>query len=740
MTSPINGSDQANSVGYGGLLSLTGRALAAVSGVGEVQLLTTDPRLDLIELPVPFAHIEGIDEARRLSAEGPVVLLPEWTKDRKSPDWLGQALSIVSGCTDFPIALVVPAAILARLPRMAQAQFDTLRNRTAFIIERDSFGLNVNPSFGVASWVVAPTATQRVRMFACTGSKSVQAGEIESDFSRLIVMDGGATEYGYVLRQGIPAEAESLSVFSLDPKRAARRKELESLGEVQPLQTWYKLAPRTPPETVVNAPLARSKRPSRRNSGIFRASDIRSNGTLGEPSGEDWTIGGNRLPVVALRENDILVSRLVGPQGRLRMGIVKGDDLPAVSDTTVLVLRPRVGLDSGLDRFIRAYLASDAAGELIRARNDRGSAGIMRIEPRVLLDLEVPSPDSGLLAAILEVDRASDLLESWLSNAKQLLAASFNEASLLGARRALLSGSLELKDRVQLAVTLDDPDLWLLRSAPLPIAFRWRTVVAMAQSEQADELARVVLGSFESSLSYYAQITIAMAQANGLDIGACGKIRQKLRSQREGTAIGDWVAVLTEVSEARIFRKLPEFAPLGEIREVVSQGSNSRAAVEQLKKIRNDRAHDRNSASSSERLSIARQAMALQRDLLIHASRATGDLRLNYVRHADWDSISRVTRAEVSILKGDHWVVAPQYIEYSEPLEAGSLYIRDSSDRLHLMRPLLCGFECPECHTFSTFYADANFDGQLSLKSIEHGHSALAPPGITDAMVRVGML
>jgi hypothetical protein len=76
-----------------------------------------------------------------------------------------------------------------------------------------------------------------------------------------------------------------------------------------------------------------------------------------------------------------------------------------------------------------------------------------------------------------------------------------------------------------------------------------------------------------------------------------------------------------------LFRRLPEFAPLGEVREVFSPGSSSNAAIDQFKRLRNDRAYERNIASAADRLSIAREAVeVLQREFLLHACKVTGDL------------------------------------------------------------------------------------------------------------------
>jgi hypothetical protein len=54
-------------------------------------------------------------------------------------------------------------------------------------------------------------------------------------------------------------------------------------------------------------------------------------------------------------------------------------------------------------------------------------------------------------------------------------------------------------------------------------------------------------------------------------------------------------------------------------------------------------------------------------------------------------------------------------------LEKASLYLIDSDERWHLLRPFLIGRDCPRCKNWSTFHVDW-VDDKLVLKSLEHGH------------------
>jgi hypothetical protein len=89
---------------------------------------------------------------------------------------------------------------------------------------------------------------------------------------------------------------------------------------------------------------------------------------------------------------------------------------------------------------------------------------------------------------------------------------------------------------------------------------------------------------------------------------------------------------------------------------------------------------------------------------------------------------------------GDHAVVPKQTMQVVRPdLEAGSLYIKDPNERLHLLRPLLVARDCPTCRNLSTFHVDRVSDRDVVLKSLEHGHTVSAPD-MRPALGQVGLL
>ncbi|MGW7825038.1 hypothetical protein ACWGLF_45165 [Streptomyces puniciscabiei] len=73
-------------------------------------------------------------------------------------------------------------------------------------------------------------------------------------------------------------------------------------------------------------------------------------------------------------------------------------------------------------------------------------------------------------------------------------------------------------------------------------------------------------------------------------------------------------------------------------------------------------------------------------------------------------------------------------------LEPGSLYLRDSTHELHLLRPFLTVEVCRVCRAWSTFHADLVPKGGVQLKSLEHGHVLHQPADMASALATVGLL
>ncbi len=100
---------------------------------------------------------------------------------------------------------------------------------------------------------------------------------------------------------------------------------------------------------------------------------------------------------------------------------------------------------------------------------------------------------------------------------------------------------------------------------------------------------------------------------------------------------------------------------------------------------------------------------------LVEQAQFLADWPLTYVDSTRWDTFRGVAAISYRELMGDHAIVSIQITErQNNDLERGSLYVIDSEDRWHLLRPFLVGRDCPVCKSWSTFHADRGDHGALT--------------------------
>ena len=77
----------------------------------------------------------------------------------------------------------------------------------------------------------------------------------------------------------------------------------------------------------------------------------------------------------------------------------------------------------------------------------------------------------------------------------------------------------------------------------------------------------------------------------------------------------------------------------------------------------------------------------------------------------------------------------------SSTVETDSLYLIDSSDQLHLLRPFMIGMDCRECGQWSTLHPDRRLSAEcIGYKSFEHGHPNSVDSSVGRALAEVGIL
>ncbi len=271
---------------------------------------------------------------------------------------------------------------------------------------------------------------------------------------------------------------------------------------------------------------------------------------------------------------------------------------------------------------------------------------------------------------------------------------------------------------------------------PHPIALRWRRIEANAASisETTDNLYREILQATEVLLAYLANVALALAREHSLPVGAVTTIRENL-GRGHGPGLGDWVAVLDEISGRR-FSPLDQLIGLNDFREFLGKDGVSQA-LRALRNRRNDESHVRGVDALD--LPAATEEARNELITLLTAADFIVDLPLILAESDEWDELSDEGRVVYRQLSGDHAVVPVQVMRSPRRVERHSLYLLDAQRRLHLLRPFLIAMQCPICRNPSTFHIGRLTSSGIEVKSLEDGHTTTRPD-LNDALIRASLI
>jgi hypothetical protein len=552
---------------------------------------------------------------------------------------------------------------------------------------------------------------------------------VETDFRKLLRNGTGRGQYGYVIQSPLPP-GENLQFDRHDPAILERRADLAGYGSTVSLGQLFELLP-----LGVQWDSDRALSLDAGNDGAVRiltGQDIGRDGSILPPGDNTrWA----RLPDDRqLMAGDLILPRIFSPsdRGGLRIAEVTAVDLPAAASHSVIGLRPRDGLPAEQRLFVTLYLQSPLALALTYGTQLKGHIQLTRASLRELVS---PLPDRALATALNHVLDAKERLERWRDDADALLRSVFLDEDSSNARARIVSAGRKLRLRVEEASLVDDFGQFVRMRFPYPIALRWRRVQAAAAADDPGHAYQEVLDAAEILLCYQAQLALAFSWEAGLNLGTVRGIRDRLKSGH-GPTLGDWTAILGEVGESRAFRKLPKTHPLRDLRHMAASAEVA-AAWNRLKSRRNDEAHQRRVDPVD--MPAAVSSVLPDYTTLVEHAQFLADWPLAYVDSSRWDTFRHTAAVSYRPMMGDHPIVPPCRTTYPDStLEPGSLYVIDSDDRWHLLRPFLIGRDCPECKTWSTFHADLDH-GKLVIKSLEHGHTDDGQ-WLTEALQHVSLL
>lgn len=674
----------------------------------------------------------------RLLGQGPLLLVPPWrrhTGARTSPRDVSLYVydDVLRAChpadASSGMAVLTPAELWVSDSLRAAELRRTLAEHWDILAVIYSTGVipQIHQTFVVAACFLKAKQERRPPMKIFRAPRGGGDTSAEKDFQILLKRGGGSTQYGYVIRD-LPPATESLDFDRHHPDVVRQQADLESFGSLTTLGELY--------ETVPRIHMAERAQwiSSEEQPGAVRllgGRDVRRDGSITLPDDDSYWV--KAPPEYLLQPGDLILREIHGPNDPpgLIVAEVTEQDLPAAPSHTTIALRPRAAITPQQVRLTVQFLRTPLAGQLV----GRSS---LHITVKRLQELPVPQPDDVLTTALDDLDVARHRLKTWTKEAETLLESVFTYKTAVQARERIIDQGRGLRLRVEAAALLDNLGHTVRTRFPLPIAYRWRETEARISAGDQRAAYNAVLDTAEILLCYMALLTLALAWEAGIPLGSTAAIKEKLTSGRSGPGLGDWAAVMQEAATSRKLRELPHQHPIHSVRSLLAD-QDAADARQRLSDRRNDDAHLRRLDPINLPPAVTEAFTDLT--LLVERSRFLADFPLWHVAETRWDTLTKTTDVRYRELTGDHPVV-PTKVATSlrHDLEPGSLYLRDSTHELHLLRPFLMGEVCPVCRAWSTFHADLVPKGGVQLKSLEHGHVLLEPADKSNALAVVGLL
>ena len=434
-----------------------------------------------------------------------------------------------------------------------------------------------------------------------------------------------------------------------------------------------------------------------------------------------------------LQTGDLCVAAI--SRGRIRIGDVTEDLLPAIASNAVLILRFKAGLSSEVRQTIFAYLRSAHAAEQLQMRaSTLGDA--FRVTLHDLAGLPVPILDDELTTAVRDINKSIDDLRGWAAEAEHRRDALFEFANPKDEARELKTLGRLSRQRCDAARLVTDQRHRLRTQYPYPIAFRWRTVETSYPDREGLEN---VLECAEVAVCYLACMALLLPRVMpGFQVKYAGEIAKRmLDAKPRGTNMGDWMAIVREVKGAKAIRTQVQAPPFGELAALDEETDQ---ALQRLSNARNDVAHGRGPRGAEVRDCF--EVWRSDLELFLAGIEFVTEYPLRLIERVRRDTILKRTEYQYRELVGDHPLVPLQTGHSSEAELEESLYLTGRSGVLLLARPFMNLIECPQCKRWSVFYLDkySKKENKCFLKSMEHGHPAEGDASIVAAFQHVGLL
>jgi hypothetical protein len=692
-------------------------------------------RKDIVDAD-PLTRCSHLSLERCLFLVAPFIAAQR-TRDLRNDGWrvarvpLPAALLLRAALSAQPgqlIAAVVPQSAFTGRPNDARQRLLSVAD-IHLLIESEGGGwatdLGLHASAPVTLLCVARRADEAAprpaRFFKLPQDQS--GADVKAELVRLAMQDGGRTAHGYVVRDVLDS-ARPLLYSAFDPARQERLADLRNIGEVVVLRDFAR---------VTRGAINTHRHATRLGDAgvpVLSARDIIAAGQIDLTESQKLSQADQ---AELLQAGDICIAGIQTQGGTLHVKVVEDGNLPLAANQTVLVVRPSEELDLRQRKFLVDYLGSARAAALLA----HDLAGGFHIAVDQLAGLHVPLPDETLLSAIDELHGAERQLREWTADVDEAIKSMLGDLAADVSILDLRSTGQLLRQRVAAARQLDEPSYRIRNLFPLPVALPWRR----AQTGGRDlESYVAILECAEALTGYLAVLSIMLATELNHKLGSIGTLCEKLTGTTHGASMGDWTAIVREVTGKAVTNRASATTPFVELTELIVDDSRASTVLSTLADMRNDQSHKRG-PKGGEIPAAVDDAKSLLEELY-EACQWLCDYPVRLISETRWDSYAQEGRYTFQQLIGDHYLVPLQ--EAKTPistLNAGALYVVDRADEMHLMSPLVFWHECESCGVPSAFFLDG-FDVERSacrMRAMDHNH-VITRTDVVGPLAQLGLL
>ncbi len=698
-----------------------------------------DPTLDLLPSDWPRKKVHTEDFSNEVTAtllDSAVFAIPPWGRQPKSKVPLEVAaladLRAPSDAVD--LIMLLPAGLFLSPGHSKQLRMDLMSNWNTELVAFLQGGIvGAHHYIHSALTKLSSSDKQRsvLRMFEVPQGRAFDEQAVLRDLGRILRMQGGKTEFGYILRD-LPPSGAPLVFDQFHPDVVRRRGELPDYGRIAHLDHLFEVFQGTP---RIADRSSRTREPGLGGQRVITGRSIlAADRTIAPPDNKTEWVNADRS---ALAAEDIVISGIQSPNW-VRPGLlwarVREADLPAAAGENAIVLRPRPDANPRDVDFVLRYLSSRDLLEL--SDDPRLTPGTTIITAPTIGAIRIPLPDEHLAEALTSVETAQVRAAAWAEEADEILSELFDAGGASISRQNVIQRSRIVRLRMKAVDEIDTLSGQVRTQYPLPIAYAWRSLEALKTRGPGREAYLAALDAGEHALAFSANVGLALALESGQAVSTLQQIAERLL-RRQGPTLADWSNIIDELASDS-FASIDSLISSTEFRDFCRDAEVAKARKVLLGR-RNDESHQRRVEPM--RLPAALDELHAHLEVIFASLSFFLDNTLIIARGLRWDSILEVGTLSFQRLAGDHPIVPTHEMQTKTPdTEVGSLYLLDSTERLHLLRPFLVGTDCAQCGTFSVFHVDRFVDETLTMKSMEHGHTIESSAELMEAAKEVGLI